>query len=65
MRKSTHAARCGGRDHDFVARFEYVEGEAILLQLTPELEGESVVLTCYDGAARLQDGLHFEVPAEV
>jgi glycosyltransferase involved in cell wall biosynthesis len=40
------------------------QGQAILLQLTPEREGESVVLTCYDGAARLQDGLHFEVPAE-
>jgi glycosyltransferase involved in cell wall biosynthesis len=39
-------------------------GDAILLHLTPEREGESVVLSCYDGSRRLQDGLHFEVPRD-
>ena len=39
-------------------------GQALFLQLTPEQEGQSVVLTCYDGTRRLQDGLHFEVPGE-
>jgi len=39
-------------------------GQALCLQLTPEREGESVVLTCYDGARHLKDSLHFEVPGE-
>ncbi len=39
-------------------------GRALCLQLTPEREGESVLLTCYDGERRLKDGLHFEVPGE-
>lgn len=39
-------------------------GRALFLQLTPEREGESVTLSCYDGQRRLQDGLHFELPRE-
>ena len=39
-------------------------GRALCLQLTPEQEGESVALTCFDGARHLVDGLHFEVPGE-
>jgi len=59
----SHKLGGGAQQHveELVALYS---GRALFLQLTPEDEGESVTLTCYDGARRLQDGLHFHIPAE-
>ncbi len=38
--------------------------EALFVQLTPALEGQSVTLSVFDGGVRLVDGLHFSVEAE-
>ncbi|MDH5173227.1 MAG: glycosyltransferase, partial [Gammaproteobacteria bacterium] len=54
----------GGAQQHVEELVELYRGRALFLQLTPEREGESVTLSCHDGGHRLQDGLHFEVPAE-
>ena len=54
----------GGAQQHVEELVELYKGQALFMQLTPEQEGESVVLTCYDGTRRLQDGLHFQVPGE-
>ncbi len=54
----------GGAQQHVEELVRLYRGRALFLQLTPEREGESVLLTCYDGVRRLQDGLHFEVLGE-
>lgn len=34
------------------------------LLITPQNAGQSILLNCFDGTRLLQDGLHFEIPAE-
>ncbi len=38
--------------------------EALFVQLTPALEGQTVTLSVFDAGVRLADGLHFSVEAE-
>ncbi|MEM1113452.1 MAG: glycosyltransferase [Pseudomonadota bacterium] len=38
--------------------------EALFLQITPEEDGQSIVMTVFDQGQRLQDALHFQVDAE-
>ena len=54
----------GGAQQHVEELVELYQGRAQFLQLTPQNEGQSVLLTCYDGNRRLPDGLHFEVPGE-
>lgn len=54
----------GGAQQHVDELAQLYRGTALCLQLTPEREGESVLLTCYDGGRHLKDGLHFEVPGE-
>ena len=54
----------GGAQQHVEELVELYRGRALFLQLTPEREGESVTLSCYDGPRRLLDGLHFELPRE-
>tara|TARA_R110001599_G_scaffold145321_1_gene327628 strand:- start:83224 stop:85428 length:2205 start_codon:yes stop_codon:yes gene_type:complete len=54
----------GGAQQHVEELVKLYQGRAQFLQLTPENAGESVLLTCFDGARRLPDGLHFEVPGE-
>ena len=54
----------GGAQQHVDELAQLYSGQALCLQLIPEREGESVLLTCYDGGRHLQDGLHFEVPGE-
>jgi GT2 family glycosyltransferase/glycosyltransferase involved in cell wall biosynthesis len=54
----------GGAQQHVEELVELYRGRALFLQLTPEEEGQSVTLTCYDGDRRLQDGLYFAIPAE-
>jgi GT2 family glycosyltransferase len=54
----------GGAQQHVEELVRLYQGRAQFLQLTPQNEGESVLLTCYDGNHRLPDGLHFEIPGE-
>jgi len=54
----------GGAQQHVDELAQLYSGQALCLQLIPEREGESVLLTCYDGGRHLKDGLHFEVPGE-
>ena len=54
----------GGAQQHVEELVHLYQGRAQFLQLTPQNEGESVLLTCYDGTRRLPDGLHFEIPGE-
>jgi GT2 family glycosyltransferase/glycosyltransferase involved in cell wall biosynthesis len=54
----------GGAQQHVEELVDLYQGRAQFLQLTPQSEGESVSLTCYDGNRRLEDGLHFDVPGE-
>jgi GT2 family glycosyltransferase/glycosyltransferase involved in cell wall biosynthesis len=54
----------GGAQQHVEELVQLYQGRAQFLQLTPENEGESVLLSCYDGKNRLPDGLHFEIPGE-
>ena len=54
----------GGAQQHVDELAQLYSGQALCLQLVPEREGESVLLSCYDGGRHLRDGLHFEVPGE-
>ena len=54
----------GGAQQHVEELVSLYRNDALFLQLTPEREGESVLLSCYDGTRRLQDGLHFEIATE-
>ncbi len=56
----SHKLGGGAQQHvDELARL--YRDQALFLQLTPEREGESVVLSVFEGGQRLLDGLHFVV----
>lgn len=59
----THKLGGGAQQHvDELASL--YEDEALFLQITPDKDGESIVLSCFDGGKRLKDGLFFNVEAE-
>jgi GT2 family glycosyltransferase/glycosyltransferase involved in cell wall biosynthesis len=40
------------------------EGQALFLQLTPDRDGSSVILSIYDDGRKLKDGLYFDIEQE-
>ncbi len=59
----THKLGGGAQQHvDELASL--YDDEALFLQITPDRDGESVTLTCFDRGTRLKDGLFFDVGSE-
>jgi GT2 family glycosyltransferase len=59
----SHRLGGGAQQHvDELAR--HFTGEALFLLLTPQIDGQSVRLSCYDREVRFKDGLNFDVSTE-
>jgi GT2 family glycosyltransferase/glycosyltransferase involved in cell wall biosynthesis len=59
----THKLGGGAQQHvDELASL--YEDEVLFVQITPDKDGESIVLSCFDNGKRLKDGLFFNVEAE-
>ncbi len=60
----THKLGGGAQQHvDELA--SYYSGDALFLQLTPEEDGASVILTVFDDGKRLNDSLYFDIGTEL
>ena len=59
----THKLGGGAQQHvDELA--SHYQDEAMFLQITPDKDGQSVVLCCIDDGKRLRDGLYFNIETE-
>ena len=59
----SHKLGGGAQQHvDELANF--YQNQALFLQITPERDGESVVLSFYDHGKKLKDGLYFDIGLE-
>lgn len=54
----------GGAQQHVDELASYYQGEALFIQLTPEIEGQTVTLSFFDQGKRLKDGLHFDINQE-
>lgn len=59
----THKLGGGAQQHVDELASQY-EDEALFLQITPDKDGESVVLSCFDDGVKLTDGLFFNIETE-
>ncbi|MFK8046795.1 MAG: glycosyltransferase [Halioglobus sp.] len=59
----THKLGGGAQQHVDELALLYGD-EALFLQITPDKDGESIVLSCFDNGKRLKDGLFFNIETE-